>query len=392
MTVEQKQENIAESWLEAQKKMFEFWQTNLVPKNTGLEGKNLIEESMKPATDLFKNWLDSYNASMKSLGAGDYHELTNKMVNGVNVYQNLNRFWDDLRMKITGESSSDPLKFYNEWKDEYMKIMSNNFIPYLPESIQTMFNEPIGIYGMYSDTNKKIYQPWVDSMQDARELLSKSMAGDKNAYIDFIKLWNQNFGATFGKLFDMPQLGMNSEQMQKQMDSLNTLTKFLNNGNEFMATMNKVNQETLEEMVKEYQVMYSEGTQPKTFKEFYNYWLGKNEAAYLKLFRTEDFAKLMGQVVDAGLNFKKNLDKTMEKQLDFLPFPKKADMDSLYKTVNDMRREIRTLRKEVNSLKTEKENTEKENKEKEVVDAKKATAKSTTTKSTTTKKSTVKED
>jgi phage host-nuclease inhibitor protein Gam len=59
----------------------------------------------------------------------------------------------------------------------------------------------------------------------------------------------------------------------------------------------------------------------------------------------------MGQAADAALIFKQKTDVLLEKQLSYLPLPKKEDMDSLYKTVNDLRREVRTLKREVKALK-----------------------------------------
>ncbi|MDR5658645.1 poly(R)-hydroxyalkanoic acid synthase subunit PhaE [Serpentinicella sp. ANB-PHB4] len=377
MTSEKIQENFWGQVIDAQKKMFDFWQEGIMPKNNTEDDKvvvmqNVIGESMKPTVEVFKKWVevanDTYSKNIKSFGDSTYQELINKMVNGVNVYQNLNTFWEDLRTKITTKES-DVVKFYSEWKEEYLKICSNNFIPCLPEPVQVFFKEPIDIYAMQTETNKKLLQPWIDSAQDQQDLLAKALTGDKDAYVEFTRLWNDNFGNTFGKLLNVPQMGISREYMQKQMDSLNALIKFLNNINEFSATMIKVNQETLENIVKDYQEKLADGTQPKTFKEFYTYWWTQNEAAYQNLFKTEDFSKLVGQLSDAGVNFKKNFDRLLEKQLEFLPFPTKTDMDSLYKTVNDLRREVRNLSKEVSTLKAESE------KPKKTTTTKKTTAK-----------------
>lgn len=93
------------------------------------------------------------------------------------------------------------------------------------------------------------------------------------------------------------------------------------------------------------------GTNPKTYKEFYDYWWKTNEEAYLKVFATPEFSEVMGKALDAGVNFKKEFDGLVEKQLEFLPYPSRNDMDSVYKTLDSLKREIRSLKKEIAALK-----------------------------------------
>jgi hypothetical protein len=65
------------------------------------------------------------------------------------------------------------------------------------------------------------------------------------------------------------------------------------------------------------------------------------------LFSTEEYSKLQSKVLDASVNFKKEYDKLLEKQLEFLPFPSKSDMDGVYQTLDDLKREVRDLKKRV---------------------------------------------
>lgn len=355
--------NFMEQWFNTQKKMYDSWQDTMTmtmnPKEK-VEVKNdtpisnIFEESIKPTQEIFKKWFevsnDQYSKSFKGFNIANPQEMINKMLNGATVYQSLNRFWEDLTANITGKES-DPLKFYTRWNEDYLNIVSNNFLSCLPEQTQAFFKNPIDVFKMSTDTSHKFLNPWLDGAQNLQNLLSKSMTGDKTAYIEFNKLWNEKFSSTFGKLLSMPQFSMNRDQMQKQMHSVNALINFINPMNEFVATMAKVNQETLEKIIKDYQQMLAEGTNPKSYKEFYEYWLKQNEAAYQNLFGTAEFSKLFAQVLDAGVNCKKDFDNLLENQLKFLPFPSRADMDSVYKTLDDLKREIRALKKEVVVLK-----------------------------------------
>lgn len=358
--------NFMEQWFNTQRKMYDSWQDTMTmamnPKEK-VEAKkdtpitNILEESMKTTQELLKKWFEAsneqYTKSMKGFNNSNPQEIISKMLNGANIYQSLNRFWEDLNETMTGQES-DPLKFYTRWNEDYMNIVSNNFLSCLPEQTQTFFKNPMDVYKMSTETSRKFLNPWLEGAQNLQNLLSKSMTGDKTAYIEFNKLWNEKFSSTYGKILGMPQFSMNREQMQKQMQSINALINFINPMNEFVATMAKVNQETLEKIIKDYQQMLADGTSPKSYKEFYEYWLKQNEAAYQNLFSTAEFSKLIAQVLDAGVNCKKDFDNLLENQLKFLPFPTRADMDSVYKTLDDLKREVRALKKEVGARKEEK--------------------------------------
>lgn len=359
-------QNYVEYLFDNQKKMYDFWQDSVTmlfnPKEKVEDKKdspppNIMEESFKSTQDFMKKWVD-FSSDFYSKGSNSFsptypQDIFNKMLNGANLYQNLNKFWEDLKDTFTGKEST-PLQFYTKWNEEYLKMVSNNFIAYLPEQIKIFFKEPQDVYKMFSDTNLKYLNPWIEGAQEFQSLLLKSMTGDNNSFIDFNRLWNEKFSSSYGKIFTMPQFSMNREQMQKQMHSVNALINFSTSMNEFIATMSKVYQETFMKIIKDYQEMVSEGTNPKTFKEFYEYWLHQNEAAYQNLFGTDEFSKLISQLLDAGVGYKKNIDDQLEKQLKFLPFPTKTDMDSVYKTLDTLKRDVRSLKKEIAALEQEK--------------------------------------
>lgn len=359
-------QNYVEYLFDNQKKMYDFWQDSVTmlfnPKEKVEDKKdspppNIMEKSFKSTQDFMKKWVD-FSSDFYSKGSNSFsptypQDIFNKMLNGANLYQNLNKFWEDLKDTFTGKESA-PLQFYTRWNEEYLKMVSNNFIAYLPEQIKIFFKEPQDVYKMFSDTNLKYLNPWIEGAQEFQSLLLKSMTGDKNSFIDFNRLWNEKFSSSYGKIFTMPQFSMNREQIQKQMHSVNAHINFSTSMNEFIATMSKVYQETFMKIIKDYQEMVSEGTNPKTFKEFYEYWLHQNEAAYQNLFGTDEFSKLISQLLDAGVSYKKNIDDLLEKQLKFLPFPTKTDMDSVYKTLDTLKRDVRALKKEIAALEQEK--------------------------------------
>ena len=61
-----------------------------------------------------------------------------------------------------------------------------------------------------------------------------------------------------------------------------------------------------------------------------------NEKTYLKLFNQDSFAKLLGDLIDRGVEFKGRHNDLIMEVFSGLPIPTNKDMDSLYKTVYDL--------------------------------------------------------
>lgn len=353
-------------WINLQQSMLDIFQNsfnlNPQPEQKEQAGEKPSEsgspftDGMQPGKDWTQQWMDTsrqfFDHSVQTITQAypGQKELIDKMLGSASLYQHLNTFWEDMKKTIIG-AHSDADGFYRKWRKDYLKLLGCNVLPLWPEPMQNILEQSFDVGERAADSLDKLYQPWLESARDLQTLLNKSMAGDQQAYIDFNRQWQENFSASFGKILNVPQFSLNRDLMHRQLHSLDSLINYINTMNQFAAAMIKVNQETLQKVITEYQQMLVSGNSPRTYKEFYDYWWKTNEEAYLKLFATTEFSEVLSQVLDAGVTYKKELDQVMEKQLEFLPYPKKTDMDSVYKTLDSMKREIRFLKKEISALK-----------------------------------------
>ncbi|MBF8983199.1 hypothetical protein IZY60_06595 [Lutibacter sp. B2] len=343
---------------DTQKKALDMWQESFSPKDEKKESDtvNNMNNMVKKPMEMFNNWVGMMNGDMFTknsmlFGQNPFQEVFEKMTNSTNTYSSLYGFWEDLTKQISGNSNDQVKKFFSKWQDEYMKSFSNTFISYLPEPTQSLFKQSMETYQMYFENSNKLFQPWTDHAKEFQKLMGTNIFEDKDAYINYAKLLGGNYEQTFGKLFGAPIMGINREYFEKQVGSVDSFMKYTNSINEFTATISRVGIETMEKISQDLQDMIKDETQPKTFKEFYEYWSRKNEEAYNNLFETDGFSKLLSQVVDAGGEFKKNYDKVLEQQLAFLPFPTKTDMNSMYKTIYELKKSVRNTTKELKEVK-----------------------------------------
>ena len=89
---------------------------------------------------------------------------------------------------------------------------------------------------------------------------------------------------------------------------------------------------------------------PETFNEFYQFWWKTNEDVYSQMLGSEDFTKLLGEVLRQGLIFKKQLDDLSDQIIRFTNLPTKQDMDEIYKTIYELKKEVRSQRRSIKNL------------------------------------------
>jgi class III poly(R)-hydroxyalkanoic acid synthase PhaE subunit len=344
-------ENFFSKITELQDEMFDFWKKALIP--FGNDNNNSSEKTTSSSQENYMDFLNQWwkmNAGvMDNFGLGAFNDTLQKMVSTNEVYMNLFRFWEDFSKQVEG-NQKQVSDFVNSWRDQYSKLISSNIIPGLPEPIRSALKDPQEILQMYTTTMGKLFNPWTDNYAKLQMLLSKGIGGHKEAYMEFAKLWKELYGGTFAKLLRVPNLGMSRELSDKLAESTDKFIRYIQVLSEYTATIYKVGIDTMESILNKYTNMIKQDSQPKTFNEFYELWWKTNEEAYQALFSTDNFSKLLAQVVDATVTFKKNQNELFEEFLKEISIPVKSEMDGLYKTVYDLKKDVRKLKKEIEVL------------------------------------------
>jgi hypothetical protein len=85
-------------------------------------------------------------------------------------------------------------------------------------------------------------------------------------------------------------------------------------------------------------------------KKFYRVWLSINEETFHDLFVSAQFTEMLHHVTTKGLLFRKSYDDFFEKILKNTPLPNRRDMDEVYKSLYDLRKELRAIKKEMAKL------------------------------------------
>ena len=353
-------------------KMMEYWK-NFADVDKMMETwkefaeKNPFMEYWKGFTENMPNMGEYWQSFQKMLpNMSEYWKSFPTMFPGMNNYwdsfakmmPNPEKFAELAPFKVPGfeaftkvfdmwKSFGDPTAMVQDFQQKFNDVMADILKGLFPENVQAFLAKPTDFMNMMVEYYKQFVSPWVEIDADIMERLAK---GDPEAYIDFFKQYQDKYAESVEKYFTIYGMGLNREANEDYMKAMNTWNKAMISMGELMAVINKTGQESFEKIAEKVQEDLKEGVSLTTFRDFYNVWYSVTEDAYEKLLSTDEFAKVFDDFSDRYAQYMIAQNKVYERMLAFLPIPTNTDMKSLYRTVYDLRKEVRDLKKAVAAL------------------------------------------
>lgn len=329
-------------YAEAQKNMMDMWTKMFAPTAQKAETMANPMDFFKPVSDFWTNSFFGYT--------GSPFEMYEKLSKGTSSYFQLYQLWQDIYNRNLAPNQENVEKLTREWMDKTTEMAQQYFLPLFPPEMQNVLNEVVRAGDIYGDAVKGYMGPWKDLFQSFTDAMGKGMVNDPKVFLTFFDEWENAYKETFSKALNIPMMGITRETAEAQMQAIDRYIKMIGYSSELMAKVVAISNENTQKVILQSVEELKEGNQPKSFEEFYKFWKTSLSKSFDDLFASDEFSQLLAEMVNALMDFKIALNKVLEKNLSMLPIPVKSDMDSLYKTVYDLKREVRALKKQVEAL------------------------------------------
>lgn len=347
------------TWSDNMKKVYETGNLN----QAGNFWSDSFEKAYGEKDEIFKAWTDSFgkmygsNEWTKTFGNGMFNlneqkDVFKKLFGSMEVYGSLFDFWTKINQNAPYDSPEKVVEFCKNYRDSYMTTVGNIMKTSAMGEYAPFVDQYMEVYKSYITLFDKANTPWLDTSDELQGLYKNMMSGDTSAMKEYYTIVNETYKKSFAPFMNMSGLGIYKDNIEAQMQGADSYVQFINIYNELMSLVYNVFSESMEDVTKKYASLTNEDKQPKTFKEFYDLWLNINESSLVNLFGTEEFSKAYCGVAEKYCDFKLKFDKLAGLYLKVLPLPSKEDMDSLYKTAYNQKKEIKALKIEVANLRS----------------------------------------
>jgi hypothetical protein len=87
------------------------------------------------------------------------------------------------------------------------------------------------------------------------------------------------------------------------------------------------------------------GTDVNSMMALYQEWLNISDKVFVSLFESDEYSKLMAEVSSLQLKLRKDIEDQLEKYMVGIPVATRSEMDELYKTIYELKKQVRQLEK-----------------------------------------------
>ena len=280
----------------------------------------------------------------------DTRDIFAKMTNASQIYENMYKFYQEFVDTVAQPAGKELEKTWNQLVEQGKVNYQTLVEPFIPVQVKAFMEAPQQMLEALSQQNDTFWKPWKDAAEDLTYLYNQSLLGDTAKLSEFYDLWQDTYAQTFGAVIKSPLMGNNAEFYEAQNQYMDQLVRLLVVSSEFSSKLSQVTQTHLKNHMKDFMELVEKNEQPKTYKEFYYYWSKQIESTLNAYFYTDEFAELLGEFSSAFAQARTRQNAVLERYLANTPIVLESDMRSLYKKVHEMKREIRSLKKELKEL------------------------------------------
>ncbi len=237
----------------------------------------------------------------------------------------------------------------------YREVLDNVFGPLMPGYFKEYLSKIYEISFLTPANISSLSAPWFQAMITTMELLPDVVKGEGDAVEKANEAWWNAYSNTFGKLMRGTLLGMFRERMERVLRVFDGFLRYSLSYADFSAELYRAGVTSVERFSSRLVEL-----EDPDFYTFYKTWMETSEETFIELFRSDKFGRLLGALNTYSMKFKMALDNFLEDIIKQFPIPVRTEMDRLYKTVYDMRLDIKRLNKALKALEAKVSKTKKE--------------------------------
>lgn len=319
--------NWMENWLESQQKYWNAWSDMAqrgmkapeAPRNPLADGLNQWWKAVAPMTpptgrEVFDRLMDVSKG---------YYSLAERFMTGAQANQ-------DGGMEAINGWLDGMQKMWSDWSQAGAAFRPDSFFP------QNQFKGLTTFWDLPMDTWNRL----------AANVMP--MPGDFTQA--FHPEGGQGLKDQFNKFMSVPAVGYTRESQeqyqvlaQRQMDYLSAMQAY-------QAAFGKLGFETTKQFQQALQNRAQEGKPISSLRELYDQWVEMSESAYADFVMTQEYQSLYGRLVNTLLALKQQMARMVDQTLEAMHMPTHAEISTLQRRQQELRRDNLKLHKEVKAL------------------------------------------
>ena len=343
-------ESMMKTLTEAQKKAWEGWYELA---RSGPKTAPPITNFTDPS-QLFRQGIEAWTAGTGITGQGMADQLFNGQQAMMRNLEMLTKSWQIVAPHLeAGENWQDGLKkFTDQWTEQTL----GNPARWLEATAHTneLWQSFIGEWG-------PLLKPWMASVnQLLHGHLGEGFLGGSSGLNRFLNLEMDGLSRLFDmeadremafeRIAEIPTIGYNREQNTKLLRAFDAFVDLRKVDIRYRTTLAVAMGEAVKETMSKLADLAKEGKSINSVRELNRLWLDAADKVFSEMYASEEYVQVQKDLSTAGLTYKIEAQKVIEMMLKALHIPTRSELDDTYRTLYELRKEVKALKKQVHTL------------------------------------------
>lgn len=344
--------------------MWNNWSSNMNNMSSWMNNMNQANNWMNQMKDTFSadgfkkaydNWTGIFNQYYEMLNS-NFAEWNKNMQNGttqdayrnmVNVGEGFTRFaemwmpmWKSIQEKTFNmdmyKQMMNPAA-YKEVMDKYFGFLPENSRQYMQQMSDMMQNG-------FAQMN----QAGMNQYQQMRGMMSNMMPSSADTFgqmLNGYNSWYTMLNNSVAPITKMMTPNQHTKTMTEWSDLANRLVVYNIKNAEMQFMIYNQGTKVMDQLAENIIGKLQKGEEMNNMLALYQEWLNISDKTFVSLFDSEEYSKIMAEVSSMQMNIRKDVEKQMEKFMVGVPVATRSEMDELYKTIYDLKKQVRELEK-----------------------------------------------
>jgi len=298
---------------------------------------NLFTEYYSTLNNKFTEW-------QKHFENGTLEDAYKNMVNSAEGFTKFAEMWMPM-IKSMQEKTFSMEEYKKLMNPETYKEFMDKFFGFMPESGREYINK---MTAAMNESMKHAGDTGMNNYHQVREMMSK-MTGNgsqvfgniQNAYSNMQGQINEAF-APFTKMMTQNQ---QTKAMQEWKDITDRIMTYNLKNAELQYMVYTQGAKVMDKLAENTAKKIKDGAHVTSIVDLYQEWMNISDKSYVALFESTEYSELMAEVGAMQMKLKKDLELQTEKMLKDIPVATRSELDEVYKTIYDLKKQVRQLEK-----------------------------------------------
>lgn len=322
------------TWTEAQKHIWEGWY-DLARKAPGMGGMPNVADPMAWLKQGVGAWTRE-SGDTSQWAASNIFGTQATMMRSLEL---LTKAWQTVAPNLeTGKAwQPDLQRFLDQWTKQMVSF---------PERTMGAGKDVTDLWTSFLGEWGTALKPWMSSLSQMGMTghVGEMLLGGSSPLARMLTM-REDMEPAFEGLADIPTVGVAREQQAKILRALDALVDLRKASAKYHMEMAKAIQKAVERTMEHLAGLAQKGEQITSVRELMRIWVRVADQAFTEMYNSEEFTAVQREMSAAALTHKLAQREVVEIILKTLDVPTRTEVDDAYRTLHNLKREVRDLRK-----------------------------------------------